>query len=93
MEKKEMEEQIAKNADVEAQKRQQMLNKEAKTMDDYWRCLHPIDALKDDYGKLDRKMKRYLYAKSVKNARVIVYVKIVNNFCDLCWPKVHSRVH
>ena len=44
LEKKEMEAMLAKNADKEAEARQQKLNREAKTMDDYWRCLHPIDA-------------------------------------------------
>ena len=55
LEKKEMEAMLAKNADKEAEARQQQLNREAKTMDDYWRRLHPIDALKDDYGKLRSK--------------------------------------
>eukprot|EP00942_MAST-04A_sp_MAST-4A-sp1_P011963 g11963.t1 len=92
MEKKEMEEQIAKNTDAEAQQRQQMLNKEAKTMDDYWRCLHPIDALKDDYGKLRSKDEEIpICEECEKCTSHCVCQDCEQFFCDLCWPKVHSR--
>ena len=69
-----------------------MLNKEAKTMDDYWRCLHPIDALKDDYGKLRSKDEEIpICEECEKCTSHCVCQDCEQFFCDLCWPKVHSR--
>ena len=95
LEKKEMEAMLAKNADKEAEARQQQLNREAKTMDDYWRCLHPIDALKDDYGKLRSKDEEIPICEECESCtKATAYAKTVSNFFVICvGQKYIQEVH
>ena len=54
-------------------------------MDDYWRCLHPIDALKDDLREVKNKDEEIpIYRGNVSLVLATVYAKTVSNFFVIC---------
>ena len=91
-EAKEMEAQLEKIADKDAEALQKQLTLEAKTMDQYWRCLHPLDAMKVDRGKMRRKDEEIPLCEECELCTSQCFCQECEQFfCDICYPRVHSR--
>jgi hypothetical protein len=91
-EKEEMERQLALTADKDAEATQKRLSMEAKSMEEYWRCLHPLDAINADRGKLRSKDEEIPLCDECECATSETYCNECEQFfCDICFPRVHSR--